>query len=160
MRRSVVSCLALAYVLGLPGPSPADDDDARALVVKAVKALGGEELIARRAALHARFQGTLGGAAGGEKITGEMWLQTGAQRMDLLLGLGGERFTLRQAWHGGKGWRELNGTPQEMGADEAEQVKQSEYVQRVMDVASLLKDKDLTLRALGKSKVDGAELLG
>ena len=44
-------------LLVLAGAAPAQDDP-RALVKKAVKALGGEELLARRGASHTRLRGS------------------------------------------------------------------------------------------------------
>lgn len=165
MRKLPVPFLAATLVFALAGAAPAQDDP-RALIEKAVKALGGEERLATRAATHTRVKASLvgvpgaGALPGALAITGEMWNQPAAHRMSLVLALNGDKFTHTQVLHQGKGWQENNGTVTDLPADELEEAKLSDYVDRVLALLPLLKDKDFTLKAMGKAKVDGAELLG
>jgi hypothetical protein len=160
MRTIPMVGLALACMLGPAGAAPAQDD-ARALVERAVKALGGEERLASRAASRVRVKGSLG-LAGGAGITlgGELWWQPGSQRMSLVIDLGGQKAGLTRVLHEGKGWQEIDGAVQDMDADDLAEAKQSQHVERVLSLVPLLKDKDFALRALGKTRVDGTELLG
>lgn len=73
-------------LLVLAGAAPAQDDP-RALLKKAVKALGGEELLARRGATHVRLKGSFVGLPGGVQpggisVRGETWTQPGSERID------------------------------------------------------------------------------
>jgi hypothetical protein len=163
MRKLTVPCLVLAFVLGGAGLAPADDNP-RALVEKAVQALGGEPLLARRAAKHARYKGAFvglpGGAAAGVDVTGEMWAQPGSRRLSLVVALPGQGTTMTRVVHDGKGWEDDDGTLRELDADDMKEAMVLDHVERVLTLVPLLKDQEFTLEALGKSKVDGAELLG
>jgi hypothetical protein len=151
-------------LLVLAGAAPAQDDP-RALVKKAVKALGGEELLARRGASHTRLKGSfvgLGAAAapGGVRVSGETWTQPGSQRMTLTIEVAGEKTTLVRALHDGKGWEQNLGTVKAMPADELAEAMESAHVERVLSLLPLLKDRSFTLKALGRTKVNGTELDG
>ncbi|HEX5271506.1 MAG TPA: hypothetical protein VFW33_13510, partial [Gemmataceae bacterium] len=160
MRTLPILCLAAALV---PEPAAAQDDP-RPIIEKAVKALGGEEVLTRTAASHTRLKGTFvglpGGAAAGIAVTGEVWSQPGSERLALVIELGGQKSTMTRAWHNGKGWEQNDGAVKDMGADDLAEARQSAHVDRVLTLVPLLKDKDFTLKALGRSKVDGAEVDG
>jgi hypothetical protein len=163
MRMLPAFWLAVTLIPGLAGAAPAQED-ARAVVEKAIKALGGEERLARRGAAHTRvkgqFVGLPGGAAAGIAITGQLWQQPGSQRMTLVIELGGQKATMTRTFHGGKGWEEADGLVKDMDADDLAEMRLSEHVDRVLSLVPLLKDKDFTLKPLGKAKVGGAELVG
>jgi hypothetical protein len=163
MRKFALPCLALAVTLGGVGRAPADDDP-RAVVEKAVKALGGEELLAHRVAEHTRVKGSFvglpGGAAAGVDVTGETWTQPGSQRLSLVIALPGQGTTLTRVVHDGKGWEEDGGALHDLDADDLKEAKRSDHVERLLTLVPLLKDQELTLQALGKTKVGGADVLG
>ncbi len=164
MRTLPVICLTVALVPGLAGAAAAQDDP-RPIIEKAVKALGGEEVLARRCATHTRVKSSFIGLAGGGAIpgidlAGEVWSQPGSQRMSLVITLAGQKTAMTRVVHDGKGWQQDDATVKDMPAAELEEAKQSEYIDRVLSMLPLLKEKEFTLKALGKKKVDGAELLG
>jgi hypothetical protein len=161
MRTLPVIWLAAALVPGLA----AAQDDPRPVLEKAVKALGGEDVLGRRAAVHTKVKASFigipgGGAVPGIEITGEMWSQPGAQRMDMVVNLGGQKMTIIRSTRDGKGWMRQDGNVTDLAAAELDEARQSEYVDRVTGLLPLLKDKDFTLKGLGKQAVDGAELVG
>jgi hypothetical protein len=161
MRTLPVFCLAAALVPGLA----AAQDDPRPVIEKAVKALGGEEALGRRAAIHSKLKALFVGIPGGGAVPGldmtiESWHQTGAQRMTMVIDIAGQKITMTRATRDGKGWMQQDGTVTDLPAAEADEARQSEYVDRVTGLVPLLKDKELTLKGLGKQKVDGAELVG
>jgi hypothetical protein len=164
MRTLPVPFLAAALVLALVGTAPAQDDP-RLLIEKAVKALGGEERLATRAAVHTRVKSSfvgVGGAALGDaiKVTGETWTQPGSHRMNLVIVLNDKKMTHTTVLHQGQGWQENGGTVTDMLAAELAEAKHSDYVDRVLSLVPLLKGKEFALKPLGKVTVDGAELLG
>jgi hypothetical protein len=162
MRNLTAPCLVLAFALGGAGLTRADDSP-RALVEKAVKALGGEELLSRRVAEQTRYKGAfvgLPGAAGGVDVTGEMWSQPGSRRLTLVLALPGQGTTVTTVVHNGKGWEDDNGTLRDLDADEVKELMVLDHVERVLTLVPLLKDQEFTLEGVGKSKVDGAEVFG
>src|SRR5262249_26954371 len=134
------------------GPARADDSP-RALVEKAVKALGGEELLSRRVAEQTRYKGAFVGLpGGGVDVTGEMWAQPGSRRLTLVLALPGQGTTVTTGLH--------DGTLRDLDADEVKELMVLDHVERVLTLVPLLKDQEFTLEALGKSKVDDAEVFG
>jgi hypothetical protein len=164
MRTRPVFCLAVAFIPILSASAPAQGD-ARPVIEKAIKALGGEEVLTYRAAVHARVKVSYIGLPGGGAlpdlgITGEIWTQKGSMRTDLVVVLPGQKMTMTRAVHNGQGWQQDNGAPRDMTAEEKAEWERSEYVDRVLGLVPLLKEKGLTVEALGKKKVDGAELVG
>ncbi len=162
MRTLPLFGLAAALVLGPAGAAPAQDDP-RPIIEKAVKALGGEDVLARRPAVHTRVKAPfvgVGGAGLPLDVTGELWSQSGSERMTLVVALGGQKNTITRVFHDGKGWEQHDTAVTDMTAADLEESRQSLYVDRVLGLLPLLKEKDFTLKALGKKKVGEAELLG
>jgi hypothetical protein len=163
MRTLPVFCLAAACVVGTAGAAAAQDDP-RPIIEKAVKALGGEDVLARCSAVHTRVKGLFvgAGAAAGPKIevSGETWVQPGSERMSLAVAAADQKLTLTRVFHGGKGWTQSDGAVEDMPAPALDEAKQSAHVERVLRLLPLLKEKDFTLKALGKKKVDDTELVG
>jgi hypothetical protein len=164
MRTLPVYRLAIALVPILTGTAAAQDDP-RPIIEKAVKALGGEEVLGRRGATHTRVKASFlgvpgGGALPGLEMSGEMWTQPGSERMVMVISIGGQKMNITRCLHGGKGWTQDDGAVHDMPAAELDEAKQSNYVDDVMSLLPLLKDKQFTLKGLGKQKVDGAERVG
>jgi hypothetical protein len=160
MRTLPVLCLAAALV---PGPAAAQDDP-RPVVEKAVKSLGGEEVLGRGGAVHSKVKASYVGVPGGAvvagiEVSGETWSQPGAQRMVMVINFGGQKVNMTRVSRDGKGWVQQDGNVIDMPAAEAEEMRKSEYVDRVLSLLPLLKEKEFTLKGLGKQKVDGAELI-
>jgi hypothetical protein len=68
--------------------------------------------------------------------------------------------TISRATRDGKGWMQQDGNVTDLPDAEAAEARQLEYVDRVTGLLPLLKDKEFTLKGLGKQKVDGADLIG
>jgi hypothetical protein len=149
--------LAMA-VLASAGPCPAQDDP-RATVEKAVKALGGAEKLGQPLATHSKIKGTIA-QVGDTTFTGEFWAQGPDAKNVLHLEVGGQKITVTQVLRGDKGWLDLNGMPQELDAATLADMKTSAYHERVSNLIALLKDDQFTLKALGPSKVEGRDAVG
>jgi hypothetical protein len=67
---------------------------------------------------------------------------------------------LKRAVHEGKGWEEDGGVLRDLDADDLKEAKLSDHIERVLTLVPLLKEQEFTLGALGKTKVDGVELVG
>ncbi len=164
MRTLPVYCLAAALAPAVAGAAAAQDDP-RPIVEKAVKALGGEEVVGRRGATHTRIKASFvgvpgGGALPGLDLTGEMWAQPGSERMTMVINFGGQKMNITRTYHDGKGWTQDESAVHDMPAAELDEAKQTAHVDEVLRLLPLLKEKGFTLKGLGKQKVDGAELLG
>ncbi len=159
MRTLLLPCLAAAVVLGPVRPARAQDD-ARAVVAKAVKALGGAERLARPSATLTKIKGSLT-AVGPATFTGDLWVRKpGEFKTVFRLDVGGAKTSVTQVMQGDKGWvQEDNGVHDPDPATLAD-MKESAYHDRVMSLLPLLEDKTFTLTALGPGKVDGRATVG
>jgi hypothetical protein len=161
MRRSSVVLFALLW---LARPAPAADDP-KALVEKAVQALGGADLLSQHASLHARYKGKSvnpGAPDAGDAFTfeGDIYSQKGRRKMTWKMDGLGAKMEMVLVTAGDKSWISYNGNVQDVPAELRESYEQNEYTDRVASLLPLLKDKEFTLTALGESKVEGRAVLG
>jgi hypothetical protein len=161
MRQFILSALVVSLSLTWPHRAAADDD-ARALVEKAVKALGGEEVLGRETASHVKMRGSLNVAADQSfPFTGEVFMQpNGDFKYSLDLNFNGMAFPLVMVLTGDKGWRSFQGMVDDLDADSLADMKRSRHYDRVTSLIPLLKDKNYTLAALGEVKIKDKPALG
>jgi HEAT repeat protein len=171
MRTLPVFRLAVAFIPILAGPAVAQYDPrlSRPIIEKAVKVLGGEAVLGRCGATHTRLKATFFKDAPvfslDFKGSGEMWTQPGSARVVTLIDIAGQETSFTLCLHDGKGWlkgerKGERGAVHDMQGDMPEEAKQLAYVNDVMTLLPLLKDKQFTLKGLGKEEVHGAELVG
>jgi outer membrane lipoprotein-sorting protein len=162
MRKTL--CLTAAVVLGLAaaGAARADEKaDARAVIEKAVKALGGEEKVAAKKAVTFKTKGKFYGLGDGIDYTGEFSVQPPDKiRMQIDSSANGMKFTLVIVFDGKQGWTKFNDQATEMDKDAVEETKESMYAGAVEALTPLLKDKDFELSMVGEVKVGGHETVG
>src|SRR5262245_20591001 len=164
MRRGLQLQWVLAAVLatGLSGRARAEDDP-KAIIEKGIKALGGEEKIARLDAVRAKGKGNF--EAGGAKFDFTMTTETsvrppGRLRVEMLLEFDGKNFEVIQVFNGEKAWSKANGQTVELGKEHLNEMHEAMHAARVNSLVPLLKDKTFTLTALGESKVDDRPAVG
>jgi hypothetical protein len=159
------SALLLAVFFLLP-ESVRSTDDPRALVEKALKALGGEEKLGQKVATQRKVRGTFwpapGDALGLEvPIGGELRSQSGNRsRFSFHVEMLGNKVEAVQIMNGDKAWRVMNGQVSAIEGEELLGLKQSLHQDRVMSLIPLLKDKRFTLAALDETKVEGRPASG
>jgi hypothetical protein len=162
MRKTVG--LAAAVVLGLAaaGAARADEKtDARAVIEKAVKALGGEEKLAARKALTFKIKGKFYGLGEGIDYTADTSVQSPDKiRLQIDSSANGMKFTLVMVFDGKQGWTKFNDQTTEMDKDTVEETKESMYAGAVEALTPLLKDKDFELAPVGEVKVGEHETVG
>src|SRR5262249_42160953 len=141
-------------------------DDPRALVEKALKALGGEEKLGQKVATQRKVRGTFwpapGDALGLEvPIGGGVRSQSGNRsRFSFHVQMLGNQVEAVQIMNGDKAWRVMNGQVSAIEGEELLGLKQSLHQDRVMSLIPLLKDKRFTLAALDETKVEGRPASG
>ncbi len=158
MRTFLLPALA-AGLLAVPSGRAADDP--RAVVEKAVRATGGEEALARGLAVRKLVKGTLhqldGLTFAGESIS----QQPGQSKVILGFEVGVTKMSVVQVCNGDKAWARTNDEPAlEADAQTLASMKTSLYVDHVMTLVPLLKDKEFTLTAAGAAKVEGRDAVG
>ena len=147
--------LAAAFAL-----HAAEQDDAKNIIDKAIKAHGGQEKLAKLKAVTMRLKGTLHQPGGDVPFTGEMVTQ-GADQSRLVLDgeSNGAKFTFVQVLNGDKGWHKINDDTQELNADQLAEAKEEAYESWAATLAPL-HDKAFDLSSLGEVKVEHRPAIG
>jgi hypothetical protein len=161
MRRLWILSFAVSLVLGGAGSARADDKELKALIEKAVKAAGGEEKLTKFKAATWKSKGTYHGMGVAIPYTAEWAVQRPGQfRAEITSDVDGNKFTFAIVFNRDKGWRKFGNDTQEMDKDMLAEQKQELHAQRVTTLVPLLKDKEITLSALGDSKIDNRPAVG
>jgi outer membrane lipoprotein-sorting protein len=150
MRRIV--CLALALVVVAAGAARADDKaDSKAVIAKAIKAVGGEEKLAKHKAETFKGKGKFYGMGDGLDYTGE-WSVQAPDKMRVEIKAGD--FTFVRVINGDKVWMKLGENTQEVDdKDQIKEAKENMFAERVASLLPLVKEKGFEFAALGEVKV-------
>jgi hypothetical protein len=146
MRTSVIVLLFAILVVGARSGARADDPgDARDIVAKAIRAVGGEEQLARYKARTWKEKATYHGTDGDEQYEASytaLW----PDKLKVEIG----DFTL--VVNGDKGWVKIKGDTREMTRAELEEHREGTYSIWIMSLVPL-GNKELHLSTLGERKV-------
>jgi HEAT repeat protein len=158
--RRLLPFAALALLLAAAPLSRADDDP-RAIIERAVKALGGLEKLEQVKAVHRRSRGVY--HEGNIVFSGESHSQS-PDRLRLVINSRDPDDPQRRmlVLEGDKGWLRVAGTVIDLDEEMQARFKQARYSDRVSGLVALLKDKEkkYTLTTLGESKVKGKPAVG
>jgi hypothetical protein len=159
MRKSAL--YSLAVLLTLSGRNVADETP-QAIIEKAVKALGGEELLARQTAVLVKMRGNFIFAANQTApFTGEVLTQpNGDFKYTLDLNIAGAPMGFTMVLTGDKGWRNFSGMIEDLDPTSLAEMKRSRHYDRVTSLLPLLRDKSYTLLPLAEIKVQGKPAIG
>jgi hypothetical protein len=135
-------------------------DDAKAIIEKAIQAQGGAEKLEKYKAVHTKGKGTLQLLGMGIEFTTESY----AQRPDhfksvMEMNFGGMKISMTQMYNGDKFTINQNGMDVPLNDDMKKEVKEQVYAERIGDLL-ILKEKDIKLTALGESQVEGKPAVG
>ena len=159
MFRLLVPALS-AVVLFAPGLRA--DDDAKAIVTRAIKAHGGEEALSKYQAGRAKNKGKIAipGVGDAEFTQQTAFMLPGKFRESLELVIGGMTVNVETRVNGDKVSIQANGqdVPQNDAIKAA--MKDVQHVMKVARLSALLKDKGLELSTAGESKVNDAPAVG
>jgi hypothetical protein len=141
------------------GRALAQEAEARALIVRGVKAQGGLDKFPRNLASHRKSKGVF--HTDGFTFTGESFSEPGNRRRVFLRGTSnGIPATRGLVLDGKKGWRTWDGAVYDIEPDFLDILEKSIYADRVSGLVSLLRDKGYTLSTLGQEMVKGKAALG
>jgi hypothetical protein len=159
IQRCAPWAVGILLATGLP-LFAADQDEAKIIIDKAIKAHGGQEKLAKFKALTLRLKGTIHQGGMDIAFSGEVVTQGIDQnRLALDADGNGTKFTFVQVLSGDKAWNKVNDTTEELNPDQLAEVKEGAYHNWVMTLAPL-KDKAFTLSSLGEVKVEKRPALG
>jgi hypothetical protein len=148
--------------LVLTGVLRADDQaDAKAVVDKALKAMGGEAKVAKFKA--GTWKGKATAQEGGKEIiliSEGTWQGTDKLHLDAEVTIGGQTEKVLAVINGDKGWVKLKDMVREAPDGELPMMKSALYAMRMPHLLADLKGKDFTLSNLGEVKVGDQPALG
>jgi hypothetical protein len=151
------TALPVLLLLGCIGGLRAADDP-RAIVERAIQALGGAEVVQQHVAVRMKIKGK-GYQDGGRMaipVEGEILSQPGGRsRLTLRLELFGMKHEAIIVVDGKKSWHCINGSVTDFSPDEVRDVEASAYRDRVTNLTDLLTDKAFALAALPDATVSG-----
>jgi hypothetical protein len=150
MRSIVLGLLAISL---LPGRAWSDDEP-RAVIDRAMKAMGGEAKLAQLQAVQTKIKGTLH-AAGGLPFTADTFSQPPDQyKHAMQYDRGGTLSTQIQVYSGDNVWIRVNDQLRALDPELTAALKKSRYAERLTTLA-ILKDKSYELTAAGEEQVNG-----
>jgi outer membrane lipoprotein-sorting protein len=160
MRKVLSLSAAVCLTLALAGRAAAQDE-ARAIIERAVKASGGEQKLAKLKAVKAKFKG-MGEFAGNRvALNGDIAIQMPRQmRVDAQAEIQGQNVTILTVVNGDKAWLQVLGETTELKGEELEDEKEGLYAEHIQSLVPLLRDKSFTLTAIGEVKVNGRDAMG
>jgi hypothetical protein len=149
------------FVVLLGGSYPAAEEP-RALIERAVMAMGGTEALQQKLAIHTKIKVKSYPNRAGEAMSmeGEAWEFGERSKLSLLADLSGSKFTVTMVVNGDKSWTALNGQAHDLDKGDIEGQRISKHVDRVTGLTDLLADKGFTLASLPEAKVDGRPAAG
>jgi hypothetical protein len=147
--------LGAAFVVGLTvcGSAKADEQAAKAVLDKAIKAMGGEERLAKIKAFAIKGKGTI--IIDGDDVS--FTFQSTARGIDQYRSTyegtaGGEKFTGAVVIDGDKGWRKHDDEVEQLAGKELDDEKRNAYLDVVPVLLTLLKGKAFKLDSAEEDK--------
>ena len=161
MRRLLSTLLSAVVLLDSPAARAADED-AKAILVKAVKAHGGEEALTKYKAARSKAQGKLVIPGAGEvNFTQEVALmQPDKFKESMELDIGGQKITVVTVANGENVFIEAAGKEVPITAAIKDELKNAQFVMKAGRMVTLLTDKSFELSSLGEVKVEGKPAVG
>ncbi len=149
-----VFCVSV-LALGAAQSASADDKDVTAVLDKAIKALGGEEKLAKAAVYSWKVKGSLNLNGNESDLTGSSTVQApDRSRSEVNIEFNGSKFQVVTILNGDKGWRKIGDNA--MPLDEAGLANDKRVL--AMQLATTfvlpLKDKKYKIETAGEEKVD------
>ncbi len=159
MRRVLLSVGLVGLLLG-PVHRGRTEEDPRALLARAVEALGGEAQLGRIQAVHTKLKGVMHDLEGAT-FTGEVFLQLPGQfKLVLHVDVNNMRLATVQALNRTKAWSRINEVNEEVDAAELADMQRAAYIEHVTRLVPLLRDKTFTLAPLGETTIQGTTARG
>ncbi len=161
MKQLLGAVLGTVFVLALSGPAWADDKEATAILDKGIKALGGEEKLAKVKATTWKAKGKLTFLGNESDVTAEATTQgLDHARQELEAELGGNKVQFVSVLDGDKGWIKFGDRKVEMNKNLLASQKRDLYLQVLPTTLVQLKGKDFKVAAAGEEKIDGKPAVG
>jgi hypothetical protein len=156
MNRLTHAALACVFAAGLVGNADAGEQEARAVVDKAIKAMGGEDRLSKIKAWSAKGRGTITLEGDDIAFTYETTARGLGQYRSTFEGeAGGEKFRGALVLDGDKGWRTYNAETMKLDGEALANEKRNAYLEIAPGLLLPLKSKEFKLDLVGDDPVGG-----
>ena len=156
MKRFLVAACVAALAAGLGANARSDDRDAQAVLDKAMKALGGEDKLAKLQAATWKAKGTIRIGGNDSDFTSQSTVQGPDQfRQEFEGEFGGNKVTGVTVLNGDKGWRKFGDNVMALDKAGVANQKRGVYLQMTPVTLLPLRGKGFKVRAAGEEKVGG-----
>src|SRR5262249_31910831 len=149
-----IICTMLAALTTVTTVRADEKAEARALVEKAIKAMGGRKKLAVDKGVMFKAKGKFYGMGGdGLDEASDFAIQPpDRMRFRMEFDAGGMKFNVAIVFDGKKSWRKVNDMVTELGKDEIAESKEDMYAGRVEALVPLLEDSGFELSTVGEVK--------
>ncbi len=159
MRKVLLAACAAVLSLGASAPAP-PDDEAQAVIERAVKAHGGFERLSRLRADRVTTQGVLIVKDQETPFTTETTVQLPNQFRNVIRLQNEHKTVFVNIVNGDKMYFTLDGQPEKVSDTLADELRETMQLNQAVRLVPLLTDRSYTLEALGEVKVDDLPALG
>ncbi len=155
------SSLLFAFLLGSPAAQAAEDD-AKAILVKAIKAHGGEEVLSKYQGSRSRSQGkvTIPGVGEVPYTQEVLVMQPDKFKESMELDISGQKIKVVTIANGDKAFIEAAGNEVPITDDIKNALKEAQHAMKAARLVTALRDKSFELSSLGEVKVEGQPAVG
>ena len=162
MTRLLMSLCSVAALVVVSGGVRAADDDAKAIIAKAIKAHGGEEYLTKNKAARMQNKGklTIPGVGESEFTQDLAYMLPDKLKDTLELNIGGQKISIVTVMNGDKLSIEAAGKPIDITDDIRKAMKDAQHMMTVSRMVPLLKDKSYELSIFGEAKVEDKPAIG
>jgi len=155
MTRSLGAVLAAVLVVGVGSSARADDKDAKAILDKAIKAIGGEEKLGKADVLMEKTKGVITFGDNDNEFSGKATMQGLEHARSEFEGeFGGNKVMGVTVVSGDKGWRKFGENVMELDEGALANEKRTLYLRIVPITIVPLKGKGFKVEAGGEEKVN------
>ena len=137
-------------------------DQARAIIQKAIQAQGGEANVAKLRTMRIKVEGTTDLIPGQPNLPftiEDTWQMPNQYKTSSTFQFQGKKFTQTQVIDGDKGWIQQDGQTQDLSREAIAEMKEQKYAED-LDRLGFLKEKQIELSVLEEIKIDGKPAVG
>ena len=161
MKQLLCGLFALATAVVPATPARADDAQARAVIEKAVKAHGGQEVLSKLPGISLKFKGKFHGMGDGLDMSGDVIaFGPDRQKIDLELKIGNDTLRIVNVLAGDKGWTRVGDMVQELTAEQLAEAREQAHSGWVTTLEPLLREKSFRFALIGEMKIDKQTTIG
>jgi len=161
MHRKLIPALAALIAFAAPAARAADDD-AKAIITKAIKAHGGEEALTKYKAGTSTNKGKIDIPGVGEvEFTQQLaYMLPDKLKDNIELSIGGQTIKINTLVNGDKASIDANGQKVDITDAIKDSLKDAQHMISISRLVPLLKDKDIELSTTGEVKVEAKPAVG